>query len=195
MDNQKIGDFINKRRKEKKLTQRELADRLNLSDKTISKWETGLGFPDIASINDLAEALDVNVSELLSGEEVKSSNNAGNMKKMKLYVCPKCGNVITSTNELILNCCGTRLGELKTDRKADEGHQLQIENVEDEMFIRIEHPMTKEHYIMFIAYVTSDKLTMSRLYPEQNAEVRFNIKGHGILYVYCSQHGLYRKII
>lgn len=195
MDNQKIGYLINQSRKEKNMTQKELADKLHVSDKTISKWETGLGCPDIASINDLAEILEVNVTEILSGMRIDNSNDMGNMKKTKFYVCSKCGNIITSTSELILNCCGKKLTELQANTTDMEDHQPKIEYIEDETYIRINHEMSKKHFISFIAYVTCDKLMINRLYPEQNAEVRFKMRGHGYLYIYCSEHGMWKKLI
>ena len=195
MDSIKTGNLIAMNRKDKKMTQKELAQKLNVSDKTISKWERGCGCPDIDSINTLAEVLGVNVTEILSGESVINDNDSGNMKKTKIYVCPKCGNVITSTNDLILNCCGKKLTPLKAAKSAEDAHMPTLEKVEDEMFISIDHTMEKEHFISFVAYVTSDKLQIAKLYPEQNAEVRFKMIGHGILYLYCSLHGLWMKNI
>lgn len=195
MDSIKTGKLIIKNRKEKNMTQKELADKLNVSDKTISKWERGLGCPDIASINDLAETLGVNVTEILSGETFINGNSNGNMNKTKFYVCSKCENVITSTNDLILNCCGQKLVALKLNDKIDNKHLPIIEFIEDDIFITVNHEMSKKHYISFVAYVTTDKLMISKLYPEQNAELRFKRNGHGIIYVFCNQHGLLAKLI
>lgn len=199
MDSTKIGNLIIKCRKEKGMTQKELADKLNVSDKTISKWERGLGCPDIASINDLAEVLSVNATEILSGEVIVNGNDSGNMKKTKFYVCSKCGNIITSTNDLVLNCCGQKLEMLEAKKEIEPGikenHMPIIEHIEDELFITLDHSMTKEHYISFVSYITTDKLMMRKLYPEQNVEVRFKMCGHGILYIFCNKHGLTRKII
>lgn len=71
MDNKKFGDFIKKLRKEKQLTQKELGEKLNITDKAISKWERGLSFPDIAVLKDLAEFFEIDISELLNGERGK----------------------------------------------------------------------------------------------------------------------------
>ena len=68
MDSQKLGPFIAERRKQKGLTQRNLADRLNVTDKAVSKWERGLGLPDLKMIQPLAEALDVSILEIMQGE-------------------------------------------------------------------------------------------------------------------------------
>lgn len=195
MDNIKIGRLIAEIRKDKKLTQKQLADKLRVSDKTISKWERGLGCPDIDIMKDLAEILEVNVTELLSGDMFKNDNDTGNMSKTKFYVCPKCGNVITSTNNLIINCCGKRLTQLTPCTEIDEEHMPILEVVEDDLFIHINHEMEKQHYISFIAYVTTDKLMLGKLYPEQNAEIRFKRSGHGMIYVYCKKHGLWGKRI
>ena len=71
MDNNKIGKFITSRRKEKGLTQQELGDRLFVTDKAVSKWERGLSLPDITLLEKLAIQLDVDVSEILCGEQGK----------------------------------------------------------------------------------------------------------------------------
>ncbi len=68
MDNEKIGNFIATLRKNKALTQKELALKLSVTDKAVSKWERGLSFPDITLLNSLAEVLEVDVSEILNGE-------------------------------------------------------------------------------------------------------------------------------
>ncbi|MDD3173421.1 MAG: helix-turn-helix domain-containing protein [Herbinix sp.] len=193
MDNIKTGSLILKNRKEKKMTQKELADKLNVSDKTISKWERGQGCPDIASINDLAEVLGVNVTEILSGETLINDNSNGNLKRMKFYACPKCGNIITSTNDLIINCCGRKLEKLEANKEPDKEHMPTIELIEGDLYVCMDHVMDKKHYISFIAFVSEDKLLFNKLYPEQNAEVRFHRARHGILYMYCNQHGLWMK--
>ena len=74
MDSKKIGKVIAKRRKEKGMTQGELAERLSVSNKTISKWETGVGLPDISILVDLASVLDISVDDLLKGKENKVQN-------------------------------------------------------------------------------------------------------------------------
>lgn len=195
MDSIKTGQLIMKRRKEKQMTQLELANKLNVSDKTISKWERGQGCPDIAYIKDLASILEVNVTEILSGEIIENTNMGGNMKRIKFYACPTCGNVITSTNEVLINCCGQRLEPLQAVKESDEAHTPEIEMIEDDLYVTFKHEMTKEHYLSFVAYVTYDKVLLMKLYPEQNPEVRFFKKGRGTLYTYCSQHGLWQKQI
>jgi transcriptional regulator with XRE-family HTH domain len=195
LDSIKTGNLILKRRKEIGLTQRELGEQLNVSDKTISKWERGMGCPDIASINDLAEVLGVNATEILSGESLVNDNDSGNMKKTRLYVCPHCQNIITSTSDLILNCCGKKLIKLKANKENDDSHTPKVEILDGDLFVKVDHEMEKGHYSTFIAFVTADKASVHKLYPEQNAEVRFPGAGHGILYAYCNRHGLWMKTI
>ena len=74
MTTQKCGEFIASLRKEKKLTQKELADKLNVTDKAISRWETGKGYPDVESLQNLSAFFGVSINELLAGEkaEIKS---------------------------------------------------------------------------------------------------------------------------
>ena len=165
-----------------------------------------MGSPDISCINRLAEVLNVNVTEILSGDRSLSINNRGNMKKTQFYACPVCGNIIAGTNPLLLNCCGKKLTVLKVNQiKIEEtecdgkdkisGHEPVIEYVEDDICISIKHDMNKEHFISFIAYVTTDKVMMTKLYPEQNAQVRFKMSGHGMIYVFCNKDGLWVKLI
>jgi len=188
------GSIIKNLREKKHLTQKELAEKLLLSDKTISKWETDRGLPDISFIGPLAAILGVSVAELLMGEQIVNQNPSANMKKTQFYVCPVCGNVIQAVGSGAYHCCGILLPVAEVE-EADESHVLPIEIIDNELYINVEHPMTKDHYISFIAYVTSNRVELVKLYPEQNAECRFAKKGHGFLYLYCNQHGLYRIMV
>jgi len=194
MTNYVTAQTIKMLREGKKYTQKQLADLLSVSDKAVSKWETGRGLPDISLIEPLAKTLGVSVAELLSGEPMENKNRAANMKKSIFYVCPICANVIHSVGEGAFSCCGVSLPPLEAEQ-CDEGHVISTEKVENDRYILIEHPMDKNHYISFIAYVTGDKMYMAKLYPEQTAETRFPAVGHGVLYAYCNKHGLYKKTI
>ena len=112
----------------------------------------------------------------------------------EVNVCPLCGNVIRAMGESLISCCGVTLPPLEAD-EPDEQHNIFIEKVEDEHFITVNHEMTKEHYISFIAYLTTDKVQFQKLYPEGNAETRLSLRGKGDLYVYCNKHGLIKKKI
>ena len=188
------GPAIRELREKQNMTQAELAERIGVSSKTISKWETAKGLPDISLLQPLAHALGISVIELMNGERITNQNVSGNMLRCKFYVCPICGNIIHSTGSALVSCCGITLPALEAE-EADEDHDLTIEKVEDEQFVTADHPMTKEHYISFLASVTSDRLQMVKLYPEGNAETRLQLRGRGYLYYYCNRHGLYRKKI
>ena len=188
------GPAIRELREKQNMTQAELAERIGVSSKTISKWETAKGLPDISLLQPLAQALGISVIELMNGERITNQNVSGNMLRCKFYVCPICGNIIHSTGSALVSCCGITLPALEAE-EADEEHPLNIEKVEDEQFVTVDHPMTKEHYISFLASVTSDRLQMVKLYPEGNAETRLQLRGRGYLYYYCNRHGLYRKKI
>ena len=189
MDHYVTGKMIKSLREKKHMKQAELADLIGVSDKTISKWETMRGLPDITLLAPLAAALDVSVPELMAGEYVTNHNVSGNMLKSCLYVCPVCGNIIHTVGECAVSCHGIMLPVLSAE-ECDGEHALRIERIEDEYYISLEHSMSKEHHISFIAYETSDRFEMIRLYSEENAEARFRIHGHGILYAYCNHHGL-----
>ena len=189
MDNYITGTTIKKLRESKGITQEKLGEMIGVSAKAVSKWETAKGLPDITLIEPLAKALSVSVMELMSGNTVINKNISSNMLRSKFYVCPVCQNVIHSTGDTVVSCCGITLPPLEAE-EPDESHQIIIETVEDEKFITIHHDMTKEHYISFMACVTADKLDFKKLYPEGNAETRFNPRGHGYIYFYCNKHGL-----
>ena len=185
---------IRELREKRNMTQAELAELIGVSSKTVSKWETAKGLPDISLLQPLAQALGISVIELLNGQQIANQNTSGNMLRCKFYVCPLCGNVIHATGSTLVSCCGITLPPLEAE-EPDEDHGVTVEHVEDEHFITVAHPMTKEHYISFIASVTSDRLQMVKLYPEGNAETRLQLRGRGYLYWYCNQHGLFRKKI
>lgn len=185
------GQTIKKLREAKTLTQTQLAEQIGVSCKAVSKWETGKGLPDITLIEPLSKALGVSVMELMSGDTVINKNLSSNIKFSKFYVCPVCGNVIHSTGETVVSCCGIVLPPLEAE-DFDEAHAVRIENVEDEKFITVSHDMTKSHFISFMAYVTTDRMQFIKLYPEGNAEARMQFRGRGFLYIYCNKHGLMR---
>lgn len=191
MNNYVTGTTIKTLREAKGLTQAELADQLGVSDKAVSKWETGKGFPDSSLLQPLAAALGVSVIELLNGEAIVNRNVSGNLMRCKFYVCPVCGNVIHATGEAVVCCCGITLPPLEAE-EPDESHGLTVEKVEDEQFLTVHHPMTKQHYISFIAHVTSDRLQLVKLYPEGEAQTRFQLRGRGFVYFYCNKHGLFK---
>ena len=193
MTNQYItGSMIKNLREQKKLTQAELAEKIFVTDKAVSKWETGRGYPDISIVESLAKALDISVIELLSGKNVINTNRQSNMNRVQFYVCPVCGNIIQSTGEALISCCGITLPPLEAE-ESDKNHPVRIERIEDEFFVSIEHEMTKNHYISFIAAIRSDGVEIQKLYPEQNAEARFKISGTKQILFYCNQHGLYKN--
>ena len=183
------GKTIKELREKRNITERELAEIISVSDKTVSKWETGKGLPDIAIIEDLAKALGTSITELFTGDLKDNENQSANMKKVHFYVCPICGNIITSVGQGTFSCCGITLLDHEAE-KCDESHMIQLETVDDEYHVMIDHPMSKEHYVSFIAYVTSNGVEITKLYPEQDISVRFRKKGHGMIYAYCNRHGM-----
>ena len=184
------GAVIKELREKKHLTQAELAERLSVSDKTISKWETAKGYPDISLLEPLAKSLDVSITELISGNAVNNVNVSANILRTKFYVCPVCGNVIHSVGEAVIHCHGIMLSPCQAE-ETNEQHMIFIERVEDEYYVRIEHDMTKQHYISFVAALSSDKIQMIKLYPEGNAEARVKINGVKKILFYCNRDGLF----
>ncbi|MDF2838992.1 MAG: family transcriptional regulator [Evtepia sp.] len=190
MDSQKIGLLLYDLRKEQNLTQKQLSEKLHISDKTVSKWERGAGCPDIAMLKRLSEIFGVDVEKILQGDLNENHKDGGNMKRIKFYVCPNCGNTLTATGGDELSCCGRKLNPLLA-KVPEEEHTLTVETVEDDYYVTFTHEMTKQHYITFVAYVDIDRMLLMKLYPEQSSAVRFP-KMHGSkLYYHCSQHGLW----
>ena len=194
MDNYITGATIKRLREAKGITQNQLGDMIGVGSKAVSKWETAKGLPDITLIEPLSKALGVSVMELMSGDTVRNKNTSSNILRSKFYVCPVCGNVIRSTGDAVISCCGISLPPLEAD-ETDEAHEITIEHVEDESFITVNHDMTKSHFISFLAYVTSDRLQFVKLYPEGNAQTRLQLRGRGYLCIYCNRHGLMKKKI
>lgn len=194
MDYEKIGALIRRLRTRQGLTQRQLAGRLEVSDKAVSKWERGQGCPDVSLLPRLAQTLGVELEGLLSGELSERDQTGGTMKHLNFYVCPTCGNLLTSADEAAVSCCGQKLSPLEAV-KAPEEDRLTVELIENDYFITSSHPMTKEHYVSFAALVTGDTLILKRLYPEWDLQTRLPRIGHGKLYWYCVQHGLFYQLV
>ena len=184
------GAVIKELREKKQLTQVELAEKLCVSDKMVSKWETAKGYPDISLLEPIANILGVSITELITGNPINNVNVSANMLRCNFYVCPICGNVIHSIGEAVIHCHGISLSPCKPE-ETNENHMIFIEKVEDEYYIRIEHDMTKKHYISFIAALSSDKIQMIKLYPEGNAEARVKINGVKRILFYCNRDGLF----
>ncbi|MGM9972155.1 MAG: helix-turn-helix domain-containing protein [Anaeroplasmataceae bacterium] len=181
------GSTIKELREEKKITQQELADMLYVSAKTISKWETGKGFPDVSILEDLALALNVSITELFSGERVINTNTHANMLNVRFYICPICGNVIFSIGESKIICHGIELQPLEP-----EDIVLDYEIIEDEIYVNIDSKMTHDDHISFIAGVSADKVELKKLYVEGGSDARLKLSGLKYIYYYSNRNGLFR---
>lgn len=188
------GLMIKELREKKKMTQKELAEKLSVSDKTVSKWERGQGYPDITLLEPIAKSFSISIAELISGVAVNNTNKAANMMKSKFYDCPVCGNVIHSIGDVDIHCHGIKL-EPELAEEADENHKIQIEKIEDEYYVKIENEMSKNHYISFIAAVSDAKIEIEKLYPEQEPQARFKINRVRRILFYCNSDGLFYKDI
>ena len=186
------GSTIKKLREARGMTQAQLAQRIGVSGKAVSKWETAKGLPDISLLQPLAAAPGVSVIELMNGEPIVNRNVSSNLVRSRLYVCPICGNVLHSTGDAVISCCGVTLPALEAEER-DEAHALTVERVEDEHFLTVHHPMTKDHYISFLAYASADRFQLVKLYPEGEAQTRMQLRGRGTVYFFCNRHGLFRQ--
>ena len=190
MTNYVTGAAIRALRENRGYTQKELAEKLSVSDKAVSKWETGRGLPDITLLEPLAKTLGVSVTELLSGECVVNRNRSANLLRGSFYVCPVCGNVLWAAGQGSYSCCGVTLPPLEPEAP-DAAHEIKVETVDCEHYVHLDHPMEREHHISFLAHVTTDRVEIVKLYPEMEAETRFRMSGPGRIYAYCNRHGLF----
>lgn len=192
MNSYVTGAMIKTLREKHGLTQSDLAEKIGVTPKAVSKWETGKGLPDISLLEPISKALSVSAAELLAGEAVCNKNRSANMLKTSFYVCPVCGNVIFSTGGILAACCGITLPPLEAEESGGE-HKIILEQVEDEYCVTLDHEMSKQHYISFIARQSFDGITVIKLYPESAAQARVKIRGGGYVYAYCNKHGLIKK--
>jgi len=194
MEQRKIGELIRMLRRERGMTQSILAEQLGVGNKAVSKWERGFGLPDVALLEPLSRLLGIGTETLLTGELPLQDQTGGNMKKSQYFVCPTCGNIVLSTGCAEISCCGRKLAAL-VPKKATEEEKLKVERVEDEWFITADHPMTKEHYISFVAFATAERINFVKQYPEWDLQLRIPARGHGMLLWYCAEHGLFYQLI
>lgn len=194
MQNNKVGNIIRTLRLEHNLTQKQLADKMNISDKTVSKWERGLGLPDISLIPEIANFLGIDMKNLLVGDMTPNDFVGGNMKNTKYFICPLCHNITFCTGEAEVSCCGKKLS-VQSMKKAEEIEKLSIQVIEKDWFITSVHPMTKTHYISFVAFVTGDRIQIIKQYPEWNLSVRIPKAGNETLIWYCTKHGLFYQLL
>lgn len=148
---------------------------------------------------------------MLDGELEANDFTGGNMKKSKFYVCPVCGNVTVTTGEASISCCGRKLESLEpirlgkkqaSDQVADKDAEtelpapLQVEKIEDDWYLTSNHPMRKDNYISFVAFLTGDRLQLVKQYPEWTLQVRIPARGHGMLLWYSTGDGrLYSQLL
>ncbi len=191
MDTYITGAAIRTLREKKGLSQTQLAERIGVSSKAVSKWETAKGLPDITLIEPLAKELGVSVLELMSGDAVINQNISSNILRSKFYVCPLCGNIIRTTGDTLISCCGITLPPLQAENAGEE-HSISVEPVEDEFYVTLQHPMSKTHFISFLAAVTDQGVQLVKLYPEGPAEARFKRSRVRWVYACCNRDGLFR---
>ena len=191
MDRYVTGAVIRRLREQKGLTQEELAGRIFVSGKAVSKWETGQGFPDVSLLEPLAKALGISVIELLSGEDVRNENRSSKMSRGRFYVCPVCGNVLFSAGEAVVSCCGITLPPAAAE-EPDGEHPIRVSAADGEYCVTVDHPMEKDHFISFLAALTDRGVQLVKLYPQGSALARFPMDGPTCFYALCNRHGLFR---
>jgi len=194
MDQVRTGELIRQFRTKLGLTQKQLAERINVSDKAVSKWECGSGYPDVSLLTALSEVFGTDIQVLLKGEIEKNETEKGDMKNIRFYVCSECGNIVTASSEASVSCCGNKLTALEP-RKAEPAEQLKVEDIGGELYITSEHPMTKDSYISFVAYVSDNRVMIFRQYPEWALQLYLPLYRTGRLVWYSTDSGLlYQEI-
>ena len=177
MNNKETGKLIKSLRISKKLTQLQLAQMLCVSDKTVSKWERGLGMPDVSLISKIADIFDTTAERILNGKLEKNKYNGANPDRLQFLYCNNCGNLVTTTAKIEGSCCGSKMTILQKIKSDDIIKDVEV--VEDEYFVTFDNPMTKENFVTFVSVKSFDKYLVIRLYPEQNPQIRvpITIKG------------------
>ncbi|MGN0906469.1 MAG: helix-turn-helix domain-containing protein [Bullifex sp.] len=188
MEAEKTGKLIRRLRLEKGLTQKELADMIYVSDKAVSKWERGGGMPDLSVVPVLSSVLGVSTEALLSGNLEENELTSGNMRKLRFYVCPECGNIVTSLTEGEVHCCGRELAPLEAVK--DSEGTVKCERDGGELIISGDHPMTREDYVSFVALVSTDTVLIRKLYPEWDLMIHLPRISQALLYWYSAGEGL-----
>ena len=194
VDKEKIGTLIRSLRKEKGLTQKELAEILSVSDKTVSKWERGKGIPDISIMLSLSNIFGIEIEKMLEGEIRYDEFITDNMEKTKYYICPQCGNIITSVKEVSLSCCGRRLENHIPKPAGDKGRLVFLKS-DTGYGIMNHYPMTKDDYISFISIITEDRGLLIKTYPEWDKMYHISCFEKGIVVWYSKKDGLLYQII
>lgn len=194
MQNNKVGNIIRTLRLEQKMTQKQLADKMNISDKAVSKWERGFGMPDLSLIPELTDILGVDIAKLLHGDMEPNDFVNGNMRNTNYFVCPICHNITLCTGTAEVTCCGKKLSSQPL-KKAEISDELQVQVIEKDWYITSSHPMEKEHYISFVAFVTGERIHLVKQYPEWNLNIRVPKGGHEMLIWYCTEHGLFYQLL
>lgn len=189
MDARSTGALIRALREERGLTQLQLAGLVGVSDKAVSKWERGGGCPDVSLLPTLARELGCPVETLIAGALSPDEAQGGSMKRTAFRVCPTCDNIIATTGDADISCCGRKLAALSV-QPADEAHAMQVDDVEGDWYLTFDHPMEKGHHLGFVAVVGYDRLAVEKLYAEQGGEARLPRLPGGVLYTFCTEHGL-----
>ena len=194
MNNQQTGRLIRHLRLEKAMTQKKLSELLNVTEQAVSKWERGIGLPEISILPRLSECLEVNLNNMLLGNLNENDINGGRMKEAHFYVCSSCDNFIFSAGKTEVSCCGRTLHEYVPE-EADEKEKMLIQEVEYDWYITSNHPMKKNDYILFSAFFVNGRIEIFSHYPEWNYELRVPRTGKGTLYWFSRKNGLQYQLL
>ena len=138
----------------------------------------------------LASAFHISAESLLSGNLPVNERDEGSMRRMKVYQCPQCGNLLTGTGSADIACCGRRLAPLEA-RPCDEEHALTVTAVGDEWLVSFDHPMEKGHFIAGLLEVGYDRFALVRMYPEGGREMYLPRLPGGKIYMICAKDGMF----
>ncbi len=169
MNAEKTGNLIRSLRIKKRLTQKELAQMICVTDKAVCKWEKGRGCPNITLISQLSKVLEVDIQSILQGYLDKNKKIGENMNHLKFYKCPTCGNLVTSIKSVELSCCGNKLSPVSAQTRSDPEYQPVIQEFDGQYSIKFNHPMTKSDYISQVIVVRYDQIMTVNLYAESEA--------------------------
>ena len=192
MNTEKIGNFIKEKRKEKNLTQKELAIKLNITDRAVSKWERGLGCPDVSLLENLSKILDVSIVEILNGEDLKEEIknkhiiNSINYSKesYKLKIKSNLNVILTSiiffVSSLLIVFNINNYYKLNKKYKIDDYSVINKDKYDKyyNIIINNQGKYTNEEYKKIINYVKDSKERIDKLYNDYYDKKYYTMKDY-----------------
>jgi len=169
-------------RRSHKMTQKEFAERIRVSDKTVSAWERGDRHISAEMLTKVLRNFDISPDDFFLTEEEISDD-------FHFYICPKCDNIAIMHKKSKIFCCGIEMQKVQWNPSENSiSAKTKIKN--DFLYATFMHEMNYNHYIQFVALVKKNGFEIYVMNPGDSPEVCFNFRKRGRLFAYCNVHGL-----